>query len=457
MSLLRFDPSGALTGDYGVPEHQFAEAAIAFEKIRSEMANANRFPCDNMPLAPKHARCIQTPFFRLPETELADYVARREESLLGRIFKVANSIDAKIDAVVILGNRATIRNIKAITNASCEPYHNELSRAERGSRPRLYFAGDNFDNDALSALIRRQSIGGYVDTLPERRFAVIAIDRDEGNGQVGEALRHCIKTFERAETTVSPQHEPEFPLSEALIPILGDRTKLRSLANHIGCSEIYEIADGVDDWFSALSSVTLMPTALLGLDCMRLLEGAARMNEHFLAAPFSENVVLQYTAINHLVGRGRTGSLRAMNVWVNALQSTAEWYQGLLTKHLPMVTPLSWAFQRETPKRNDLIVNHVAVDSWRTDALPRNEPDCQQDERYTLADRTKQAIAEAQLQAAATGQPTTLLTLPLIDSDTIGQLLQMLMISAAIEMHLLHLDGEADFASVAGKLSDADT
>jgi len=433
MSLLRFDPSGALNGDYGVPECQFADAAASFEKIRSEMANANPFPCDNVPQASAHRDYPKLPFFRLPEVELADYVARREESLLGRIFKIANTIDAKIDAVVILGNQSTIRSIKAITDASCEPYHNELSRAERGSRPRIYFAGDSIDNDALTALLNRQAIGGYVDTLPERRFAVIVIDRDQRDVQVEETLRHCIALLERAGQKNS---QPDDSLSESVIPILSNRSKLRSLAINLGCNEIYEIADGVDDWFSILSSVSLMPTALLGLDCMRLLEGAARMNEHFMTAPFRDNVVLQFSAVNDLYRRSRPDGTRAINVWANALQSIGDWYQGLLTHHLLTVTAIVSAFQNDAPKHRHLITNHIVVDSWRTDALQLKAPDNPQEDELTLPDRVKQAIAQAQKRAAAQQRPTTLLALPWIDSETIGQLLQMLMISAAMEIRL---------------------
>jgi hypothetical protein len=36
---------------------------------------------------------------------------------------------------------------------------------------------------------------------------------------------------------------------------------------------------------------------------MKLLEGAVAMNEHFKTAPYAENVVLQYVAVNHSVGQ----------------------------------------------------------------------------------------------------------------------------------------------------------
>ncbi len=54
-----------------------------------------------------------------------------------------------------------------------------------------------------------------------------------------------------------------------------------------------------------LSPVGLLPAALLGLDCMKLLEGAVTTNEHFKHAEYNDNLVLQFVAVNHLRTRSR--------------------------------------------------------------------------------------------------------------------------------------------------------
>ena len=44
---------------------------------------------------------------------------------------------------------------------------------------------------------------------------------------------------------------------------------------------MFDVPDGVGGRFSVLSAVGLLPAALMGLDVVQLLEGAAAMNEHF--------------------------------------------------------------------------------------------------------------------------------------------------------------------------------
>ena len=42
---------------------------------------------------------------------------------------------------------------RALFEACCHPFHNELPRGERGGRPRLSFEGFNMDNDSAQGLL----------------------------------------------------------------------------------------------------------------------------------------------------------------------------------------------------------------------------------------------------------------------------------------------------------------
>ena len=64
---------------------------------------------------------------------------------------MANGIHHEIDAVAVLGIGGSYMGARALMEACCDPYHNELTRAERGSKPRMYFEGNNVDNDARNA------------------------------------------------------------------------------------------------------------------------------------------------------------------------------------------------------------------------------------------------------------------------------------------------------------------
>ena len=52
----------------------------------------------------------------------------------------------------------------------------------------------------------------------------------------------------------------------------------------LGCPKVFPIPDGVGGRFSVLDPVGLLPAAVMGLDVVKLLEGAAAMNERFRTA-----------------------------------------------------------------------------------------------------------------------------------------------------------------------------
>ena len=76
-------------------------------------------------------------------------------------------------------------------------------------------------------------------------------------------------------------------------PLTEHRRKLIIFGGLIGAALFY--GDAVlTPAISVLSAVGLLPAALMGLDVVKLLEGAVAMNEHFRTAPPQENIVLQF-------------------------------------------------------------------------------------------------------------------------------------------------------------------
>ena len=69
------------------------------------------------------------------------------------------------------------------------------------------------------------------------------------------------------------------------MPVTGRKGRLRDLAAALGCPNVFPIPDGVGGRFSVLMPVGLLPAAVMGLDVVQLLEGAAAMNERFRTAP----------------------------------------------------------------------------------------------------------------------------------------------------------------------------
>ncbi|MCP4889818.1 MAG: glucose-6-phosphate isomerase [Rubripirellula sp.] len=448
MSLLRFDASGSIHPEFGITQEQLDELTPQLEALRSEMVEIDRQQYDSGEI-PSEKDPLDARFFWLPEEQLAAYERDREQSELGRIFKVANGMHDEIDAVAVLGIGGSYMGARAMMDACCDPFHNELSRGSRGSKPRVYFEGNNVDNDASSALLSRLAAGGYGETAAENRWAIVVISKSGGTMETAVAFRQFLAALE-----CSLGADAEKWLSRLVVPVTGESGKLHDLATELGCSEIFNVPDGVGGRFSVLSAVGLMPAAFLGLDCMQLLEGAVAMNEHFKTAPVSENVVLQYVAVNHLLHVHRQKTIRVMSVWSKALESVGLWYDQLLAESNGKdglgVTPLTTVntrdlhsrHQQHQQGRNDKVFNNIIVENYRSDHLGVGNSDRNQDTLNDIADKTLPEIMSAAIQGTndalhEDGRPTTNLILPSINTHTLGQLFQMLMIATVIEGRLL--------------------
>jgi glucose-6-phosphate isomerase len=448
MSLLRFDASGSIHPEFGITQEQLDELTPQLEALRSEMVETDRQQYDSGEI-PGEKDPLDARFFWLPEEQLAAYERDREQSELGRIFKVANGMHDEIDAVAVLGIGGSYMGARAMMDACCDPFHNELSRGSRGSKPRVYFEGNNVDNDASSALLSRLAAGGYGETAAENRWAIVVISKSGGTMETAVAFRQFLAALE-----CSLGADAEKWLSRLVVPVTGESGKLYDLATELGCSEIFNVPDGVGGRFSVLSAVGLMPAAFLGLDCMQLLEGAVAMNEHFKTAPVSENVVLRYVAVNHLLHVHRQKTIRVMSVWSKALESVGLWYDQLLAESNGKdglgVTPLTTVntrdlhsrHQQHQQGRNDKVFNNIIVENYRSDHLGVGNSDRNQDTLNDIADKTLPEIMSAAIKGTndalhEDGRPTTNLILPSINTHTLGQLFQMLMIATVIEGRLL--------------------
>ncbi|QDV65007.1 glucose-6-phosphate isomerase [Crateriforma conspicua] len=451
MSLLQFDPSGSINDDYGVTQAQIDSLGDELAALRTEMVETDRKQYDSGDV-PAEKQPLDARFFWLPEEQLEAYQKDREASELGRIFKVANGLHDSIDAVTVLGIGGSYMGARAMMEACCDPYHNELTRAARGSKPRMYFEGNNVDNDAADSLLRRLRSGGYGDSVAEKRSALVVISKSGGTMETAAAFRLFLPALE---SELGEQAKDW--LGKLVVPVTGEGGKLFNLAQEIGCEEVFSVPDGVGGRFSVLSPVGLVPAAFLGLDCMKLLEGAVAMNEHFKTADYADNVVLQYVAVNHLLAQHRGKSIRVMSVWTKALESLGLWYDQLLAesngKDGKGVTPLTTVNTRDLHSRhqqhqqgaNDKVFNNVIVQSVRTDALAVGHSERNQDGMNDIAEKTLPEIMSAAIKGTndalhADGRPTTDIILPKIDTHVLGQLFQMLMIATVIEGRLLGIN-----------------
>ncbi len=441
MSPLRFDRTGALNPNYGIDSEQINATTLQLAKIRDEMVSGA------LDLNAGNA------FVRGPDELLASYAADRRGSVLGRLFKRASHMHTIVDRVVMLGSGGCCTGAKAILDSCCQPFWNELSRADRGSKPRIYFDGNSFDNDSMQGLLHLlDAHKGKPASNELERWALVVIDKCGDTPETSAALRQFLAALQ---TSTGLDREK---LVELLVPVTGQNSRLHELVTQLGSTDIYSVPEGVDDPFSVLSVAGLVPAAMLGVNVIELLQGAVAMTEHFATAPPEENVVLQYAATNHLLEKQRGLAVRVLRLWSKALEPFGFWYDQLVSESLGKeragVTQISMVktsdlFSRHQqhlhPHRDtavnphrDTAVNNIIVEEVRFDALPVQKGENVVDFKWAVSEETlpgalKRVIAAANEKLKLAGRPSTNLLVPRVDELHMGQLFQMMMLATVVE------------------------
>lgn len=445
---IKFDFDGTLIPEYGISSNDIQQLSPALEQAREEVLKTDLPLFASGENIPPEKQPLDAGFHEMPERILDSYQSNRAESELGRILEVAKKLRERVDKVVVLGIGGSYMGARALMETCCQPYFNELSRAERGGRPRMYFEGNNVDNDwsqGLLHFLRTNSVGDG----PEGKWGIVVISKSGGTLETAAAFRQFLAELEGL---VGREHLPDY-----VVPVTGATGKLANLADAIGCQDRFLVPDGVGGRFSVLSAVGLLPAAILGIDVVTLLEGAAAINGQFRVAPIGHNPVLDYVAVNHLLEKRQGVLTRVLSVWTKSLESAGLWYDQLLAeslgKHEQGALPLTCVNSRDLHSRaqqhqegvRDKVMNNVIVDSWRCDPLAIGTSDRNQDQLNELAEKTLPQIMTAAINGtnlayAEDHRPTTNLLLPAADEASLGQFFQMMMLATVVEGRLMGIN-----------------
>src|SRR5262245_2746056 len=118
------------------------------QQVRSQVA-AER----ELQNPPGELRPLDAAFIDLPQKQLDAHRRKGEASDLGRTLAMAQRLRDETDRVVVLGIGGAYRGAKALFDALCHSYHNELPDKARMGAPGIYFEGNSADNDALQELL----------------------------------------------------------------------------------------------------------------------------------------------------------------------------------------------------------------------------------------------------------------------------------------------------------------
>ena len=445
---IQYDPSAVFAAGT-VSRASLGALAARLDAARTEsLADLDRWRGGGA----KAGEALDPAFIDLPERLLADYNTKRPESELFAILQTARRIRDAVDRVVVLGIGGSYMGTRSLFEACCHPFHNELPRGERGGRPRLSFEGFNMDNDSAQGLLDLVAPAGASrgDDLLDR-WAVLVVSKSGGTLETAIATRLFLQALAASVGGDTAQ------LAQRVVPITGKSGRLADLAQAIGCPDVFDIPDGVGGRFSVFTAVGLLPASIVGIDVVRLLEGAAAMNRRFREAPVAENPVLQYVGVGHLAEAKMGATIRVLSAWSNRLESLGFWYDQLLSESLGKdekgATPLTAVTTRDLHSRGqqhqdgrrDKLITNLIVGEPRRDRLTLptlGSYGHDQDKLDALVgtswpDMLTAAIGGTNEAYAQAKRPTADILLPRIDEHVVGQLLQMLMLATVVEGRLV--------------------
>jgi glucose-6-phosphate isomerase len=414
-------------------------------QVRSQVATERE-----LKQVPPELQPLDAGFIDLPQKLLDNHRRKGEASDLGRILKQAAFLKEQADRVVILGIGGSYLGARTLFEALRGAYHNEMPAESRLGVPRIYFEGNNVDNDALQELLDLLQQTCVDPEIREERWAVIVISKSGETLETAAAFR----AFRREAAEYYGSHSER--CRQLIVPVTGATGKLRELCKVEGYADddLFTLPDDVGGRYSVFTAVGLLPAAVMGLDVRALLLGAASMTRKFLDEPFERNPVLQYAAVNYLMSTKRDKPVRVLAVWSKKLEALGLWYDQLLSESLGKqgqgATPLTAVMTRDLHSRGqqhqegtrDKLINNLVLKTPRhppimIGMMDHNEDDLNQYNRKGLPDVLDAALRGTNYAYQEVARPTADLVIPTLSEHTMGQILQLLMLATVVEGRLL--------------------
>jgi len=333
----------------------------------------------------------------LPRRLLDEYGERRPSSRLFAVLAEARRIREACDRLVIAAGGSLGPATRLFAAACCHPFHDQLSRGDRGGRPRLAWVDGQTDNDRLQGLFDLIAPPGRprpCDLLD--RWALLAIDP-----AADPALLATVELL--VERLVAEQGSEAAAAAERFVAIATPGGRLAALAVALGGARSLAAEPELETAAGAFSAAGLLPAAVAGIDVVQLLKGATAMLVRFAEAPAAGNPVFADAVCLHVArGAGRAG-------------------RGFAGSGLPLAELSAWEqCLRPAPVGSLAVVTRLVIEGPRRDRLP-------------LPAAVSEAVSDA---VSETAGPAIEIRLPRLDEHSLGQLMQLLILSAAVEREL---------------------
>lgn len=228
-----------------------------------------------------------------------------QESIVRDIIMTAADIRAKYKNFVVLGIGGSALGPMAVYNALCHLRYNELDESKRGVK---FFVEDNVDPERMLALL------DVIDPA-ETMFNVIT-----KSGATSETMSQYLII-----TDILKKKCGEDWAKHIIATTSESKGNLIKLAKEEGF-KTYFIPDGVGGRFSELCPVGLLPAAVLGIDILHLLVGAAEMDKKCNSADPYKNPALMAAVLQYIAMEQKGKNISVMMPYADSLKLMADWY-----------------------------------------------------------------------------------------------------------------------------------
>jgi len=421
--LLKFDFNNMMEssiGDQGIKESEIAELS---EKIK-----------DSYSYFEKNRGTGWMEWSELPYNQ---------ENVVRDIIYTAAEIRSKYEYFVVLGIGGSALGPMAAFNALCHFRYNDLPKEKRGVK---LFVEDNVDPERMKALLDVIDVektmfnvitksGATSETMSQYLIITEILKKKCGN----DWAKHIIATTSAA------------------------KGNLIKLANKEGFKTFY-IPEGVGGRFSELCPVGLLPAAVMGIDIISMLRGAAEMDKACNSSDPYKNPALMAATLQYISMEKKGKNISVMMPYADSLKLMADWYCQLWGESLgkavdydgkvvnkgqtPVkalgVTDQHSQVQLYTEGPFDKVITIIGVENFRNDMEiskgAEEFPDVNFLCGHTMGEliNTERKATEYALTRSKHMNNTILLNE--ISANTIGQLLMFFQLETAYCGKLLNID-----------------
>lgn len=437
-SIIRYDYTN-MTADvignkHGITEKQIEQVSALAERVhdrRTEERKSGMLPFMDLPYKKDEAR------------EIASY---------------ADSVRDRYDNVVVLGIGGSALGTICLQSALNTSFHN-LKDDRKRKTPRL-FVEDNVDPERLADML---------EVLDPERTLFNVISKSGTTAETMSAFLVARNYVKRKLGAAS--------IKDHIIATT-DREKgvLREIADSEGMKS-FVVPDGVGGRFSVLTPVGLVPAALVGIDIVELLAGAAVMDKKCSSSKPGENPALMAAALQYLALTKKNKSIQVMMPYSNALRDVADWFRQLWAESLGKKYSLEGKVVNtgQTPVKavgatdqhsqvqlyiegpNDKTVTFIRVEDFRRDVkIPGGYSKIEALsylKGHTVGGLMRAEQAATQIALTDSKRPNSTIIMPEISASTIGQLLYMLELQTSYMGLMLCIDTFDQPGVEAGKIA----